>query len=177
MTFVAKGRATLLIAMVVGFIGCAEYVTDPGHTHVGCTAWYNSAWSNHVRSYLAHSDMRSCPLGSQPGEMVTSGGTVYDDVALPNQAGDPWVLDVQPFENFVGSNRDCVFQLGYPQSANFYLGQNRSGSGPYQWQAAAWVSWTVQSSPEYVCFDVRLSSTPFVRPHALITIAYNGSQF
>jgi hypothetical protein len=171
-----KWRSSIFFALVVTGMGCAEYVTDPGHTHAGCNAWYDNAWTTYVRSYLAHSDYRSCPLGLQPGQQATSGATVYDDTAPPNEPGDPWLLDVQLFVYIIGSDRECVTPLGYTQSSTFYLGQNRSGSGPYQWQASAWVTWTVQSSPEYVCFDVHLSSTPFEKPHAVITIAYNGTQ-
>jgi len=162
------------IVFVSAASGCIT-ITDPSHTHPGCTAAYNSEWQTYIRFEINHTDPRTCPVGLQYGQQGTSGGIVYDLTAppYPTAPNSQW-LDLGVYD----------YSFGVGQCSNAYVfateffswGQPRPGSTAlYEWRAQRYVSFTRLESPDYTCFEVRLNS-PFIHPKSVITINYYGDQ-
>lgn len=168
--------ARRLLCLIVPLALSCGPVQDYSHVHTGCTGWLSEDWYAAMLTQVEHSDARSCPLGIQPGGQASSGGKVLDLTVPEWTIGAAQWLQVEPHSLITAtSSHQCIQPIGFAQQAAFFLGQSQPPQGN-RWQAEAWVSWPVQTSPEYVCFSVALAN-PFILPRAVITIPYNGSEF
>lgn len=163
-----------LIAAVLVTLSCTE-VADPGHTHGGCTAAYNTAWQTWVQGEISHSDLRSCPIGLNPGQLAISTAKAWDLTATyPVLQASSLKSNAytQKYSDLV-----CAGQLGTDDIEFFYFGQPRPGSSAsMESQADPALAWLVQTTPEYVCHKVNHFYT-LDDIRAVITINYWGTQW
>ena len=163
-------------AVLLATTGCIS-ITDPNHAggHTGCTTWYNSIWQNKVNLTLDHSDSRSCPVTLQSGQYGSTGGLVYDNNAVYGQGlPNTNYLTVQAFDYTVGSNHDCQFPLGSPNTQYFTWVLIPPQNTQYRWQAQSYPSFYAGDNPDSACFNVDLWDN-YDDARAVVTIYY-GTQ-